>query len=88
MIFAIMEWIGEGTKSGSVFGIIDKDNPGTLPTITEKGHWAQYRLIDEGRFKFASEARASIAKLGYYLMGGKVEPKEILDSKYPPTQLP
>jgi hypothetical protein len=40
--------------------------------ISSKGHWADFRRIDESRFKFAAEAKAAIAKDGYFLMGASV----------------
>ena len=72
MQFAVMTWVSNNTKVGSIFGILDKSNPGMLPTISPKGHWADFWVIDESRFKFAAEAKKGIADHGCYLMGASV----------------
>jgi hypothetical protein len=60
----------------SIFGIVDKKSPGKLPSISDKGFWEDYRAIREDRFKFAAEAKKSIAERGYYLIGGEVNVTE------------
>lgn len=73
MRFAIMQWVGKSTKSESVFGVIDETvKKPVLPMLSDNGHWADFRLIDESRFLFAKEAKAAIAENGYYLMGASV----------------
>jgi hypothetical protein len=72
MQFAIMAWTSDDSMVSSVFGVIDRKNPGKLPMISSKGHWAEFRTIDEGRFKFAEEAKKAIAAYGYYLIGVSV----------------
>lgn len=74
MQFAVMVWVGsnDSAKMGSIFGIIDKTNPGALPTLSPQGYWSDFRSIDESRFKFAAEAKKAIVQHGYYLMGASV----------------
>jgi hypothetical protein len=73
MEFSIMAWSSGNVLKSSIFGVIDKANPGNnLPSISDKGHWESYRTIREDRFKFAVEAKKSIAERGYYLIGGEV----------------
>lgn len=72
MQFAVMQWVSEFAKPTSMFGVLDKANPGKLPMLSPKGHWADYRTIDESRFKFAGDAKTAIATGGYYLMGAGV----------------
>lgn len=74
MQFAIMVWVSsnDSAKTGSIFGIIDKANPGALPALSPNGYWTDFRSIDEGRFKFSAEAKKVIAQHGYYLMGASV----------------
>jgi hypothetical protein len=76
MRFAVMTWVRDNVKSGSIFGILDKDNPGKLPSVSPLGHWADFRVIDENRFKFANDAKKAIAAEGYYLMGASVSVTE------------
>jgi hypothetical protein len=77
MEFHIMAWSSGSALGSSIFGVIDKANPGTLPAISDRGHWDSYRTIREDRFKFAAQAKKSIATHGYYLMGGEVNVVEI-----------
>ncbi len=57
----------------SIFGVIDKAaDVGKLPPMLDIGFWESYRTIREDRFKFAAEAKRSIAERGYYLIGGEV----------------
>jgi hypothetical protein len=60
----------------SIFGIIkigaDESKLPHFPGF----HWDSYRTIREDRFKFAAEAKASIAERGYYLIGGEVNMTE------------
>jgi hypothetical protein len=72
MEFSIMAWSSGNVLKSSIFGVIDKAYPGTLPRISDKGFWESYRTIREDRFKFAVEAKKSIAERGYYLIGGEV----------------
>lgn len=74
MQFAVFEWVGakDSAKRGSIFGIVDKADPQGLPTLSPNGYWADFRLIDEGRFKFSSDAKRAISQHGYYLMGASV----------------
>jgi hypothetical protein len=72
MIFAVMQWVGGAVKGQSIFGVLDKDKPGKLPQPSPDGHWADFRTIDEGRFKFTEEAKVAISERGYFLMGASV----------------
>jgi hypothetical protein len=77
MEFSIMAWSSGNVLNSSIFGVIDKANPGKLPSISDRGFWESYRTIREDRFKFAAEAKRSIAERGYYLIGGEVNVSEI-----------
>jgi hypothetical protein len=69
MQLAIMTWTGRSARSGTIFGVVDHQNPAQLPQLPN-GHWAGFRVpIDERRFKFAQEARKAIENHGYYLFG-------------------
>ncbi len=74
MQFAVMVWvrINGSAKTGSIFGILDKANPGALPTLSPNGYWVDFQSIDDSRFKFATDAKKAIAQHGYYLMGASV----------------
>ena len=72
MQFAVMTWVSDNVKVGSIFGVLDKDNPGDLPDPSSVGHWADFREIDESRAPWADEAKEAIAEHGYYLMGAGV----------------
>lgn len=72
MQFAIMAWTSRHSLVSSIFGVLDQGNPGRLPMIASDGHWSDFRSIDESRFKFADEAKKSIAVKGYYLVGAGV----------------
>jgi hypothetical protein len=74
MQFAIMEWVSsdDSARTGSIFGILGRANPGALPTFSPRGYWADFRSIDESKFKFAADAKKAIAQHGYYLMGASV----------------
>ena len=72
MQFVVMVWVSEGTKSGSIFGVLGKNNPGKLPIISPKGRWENFMTVEESRFKFAAEAKTSIAMHRFYLMGASV----------------
>ena len=69
MQLAVMKWVGITVQPGSVFGVLDKANPGMLPTIAARGHWAEYQTIEEDRFTFAEEAKRAIARDGYFIVG-------------------
>ena len=72
----IMVWSGSNVLNSSIFGVLDKANPIVLPSISDRGHWDSYRAIREDRFKFAAEAKKSIAERGYYLIGGEINVTE------------
>ena len=72
MQFAVMTWVSDNVKVGSLFGIVDKDKPGQLPTPSAAGHWADFKEIDESRAPWADDAKEAIAEHGYYLMGAGV----------------
>ena len=72
MLFAVMQWVGDAAKAQSIFGVLDKNKPGQLPSPSPNGHWADFRTIDESRFKFAAEAKIAITERGYFLMGASV----------------
>lgn len=71
MQFAIMVWTSgdDSAKAGSIFGVMDAANPAALPSLSLNGSWSDFRSIDESKFKFAGEAKAAIARHGYFLMG-------------------
>ena len=72
MKFAVMQWKSAYGGSGSIYGVVDPDKPGKLPNLG-KGHWAEFRRVDEHRFPQAAEARKAIEAEGFYLFGGQVE---------------
>ncbi len=74
MQFAVLAWVSsnDSAKAGSIFGILDKVNPGALPALSPNGYWTDFRSIDENKFKFATDAKKAIAQHGYYLMGASV----------------
>ena len=74
MQFAVMVWVisNDSAKLGSIFGVLDKSNPGELPTISPQGYWAEFQVVEESRFKFAADAKKAIAQHGYYLLGASV----------------
>ena len=72
MRFVIMSWSGDGSRTQSIFGVTNEKGSGKLPAISPHGYWADFRIIDEAQFKFAEEAKASIGKDGYFLMGAGV----------------
>ena len=73
MQFAVMVWVSgnDTAKMGSIFGVLDKSNSGALPTLPQ-GYWAEFRYVEESKFKFAAEAKKAIAQHGYYLLGASV----------------
>jgi hypothetical protein len=85
MEFAIMVWNSGNVRASSIFGVIDKANPGKLPSVSDRGHWADYKTIHERRFNDAEAAKRSIAQVGYYLMGGEV-PFEEIEGGHPPEK--
>jgi hypothetical protein len=74
MQFAVMVWVSSNdtAKVGSIFGVLDKSDPSALPALSPQGYWAEFRYVDESRFKFAAEAKKAIAQHGYYLLGASV----------------
>ena len=76
MRFAIMTWAGDAARAESIFGLTDETGSGKLPVISPHGYWADFRVIDEAQFKFAEEAKASIGKDGYFLIGAGVTTTE------------
>ena len=83
MQFAVMKWVGITAKSGTIFAVLDKNNPAQLPMLTPEGHWEDFRVIDEARFKFTEEAKKAIADSGYFLIGANVTVTETFGQ--PPT---
>jgi len=77
MRFAIMTWVptSDNAKSGTIFGILNNDAPGTLPLLPS-GHWELYRIADEPTLMSADEARQAIAHHGYYLLGAGATPSQ------------
>jgi hypothetical protein len=80
MEFAVMTWVSDNVKVGSIFGVLDSMNPKVLPTVSKHGFWADFRNIDESRFQEAARAKAAIAKDGYYLIGASVTVEEVFGS--------
>jgi hypothetical protein len=81
MRFAVMMWAGDDVKAESIFGVIDEQNPdATLPPVSSNGFWADFLVIDERQFRFADDAKASIDKQGYYLMGAGVAMTEVFEA--------
>ena len=74
MQFAVMVWVTstDSARLGSIFGVLDKSNPGALPALSPQGYWAEFRYVEESRFKFAADAKKAIAQHGYYLLGASV----------------
>ena len=76
MRFEILTWAGDDARPESIFGVIDEKGSGKLPALSPRGHWAEFGIVDETEFKFADEAKYSIGKDGYYLMGAGVTATE------------
>jgi hypothetical protein len=77
MRFAILTWAHENTSVGTLFGVLDADNPSwALPVLGSRGYWAVFKTLDEARFPAAAEAKKGIAADGYYLMGAGPTIKE------------
>ena len=72
MRFAIMTWAGDDVRPESIFGLTDEKGSGMLPALSPYGFWADFRTIDETQFKFADDAKKSIERDGYYLMGASI----------------
>jgi len=68
MEFILMKLVGQSIRPGSIFGILDKDNPGQLPPAPG-GYWSDHGTMTEENFPFAVEAKQAIAKSGYFLVG-------------------
>jgi hypothetical protein len=68
MEFVLMKLVGQSIRPGSIFGILDKDNPGQLPP-PPGGYWSDHGAMTEQNFPFAAEAKQAIAKSGYSLVG-------------------
>lgn len=71
MRFAIKTWstANDAPRSAALLGVVDADNPGTLPIPSGDGHWEDVKTVDELGFKAANDAKSAIAKQGYYLFG-------------------
>jgi hypothetical protein len=76
-----MAWSSGNALKSSIFGVIDKADPGKLPSISDRGFWESCRTIREDRFKLAVEVKRSIAERGYYLIGGEVNVTQIENSQ-------
>ena len=63
MEFVLMKLVGTGVRPGSIFGILDKDNPGRLPRAPG-GYWSDHGTMTDENFRFAAEAKRAIAKSG------------------------
>lgn len=72
MQFAVMVWVSQFAKRTSIFGVLDKASPGQLPMISPKGHWEDFRAVEERNYPDAEEAKKAIADKGYYLVGASV----------------
>jgi hypothetical protein len=68
MEFILMKLVGQSIRPGSIFGILDKDNPGQLPPAPG-GYWSDHGTMTDENFPFAAEAKQAIAKSGYFLVG-------------------
>jgi hypothetical protein len=68
MEFVVMKLVGKSVKPNSIFGVLDKRNPGKLPRVAGT-HWVDHETNDEGHAQFAAEAETAIATSGYFLMG-------------------
>ena len=68
---AIKTWVtvSDNPQSVALFGVLDADNPGTLPIPSREGHWEDMKSVNELRLRLTDEARTAIAKQGYYLFG-------------------
>ena len=71
MRFAIKTWVTvrDNPQSAALFGVLDADNPGSLPIPTGDGHWEDVKAVDEVEFKLSDAAKPAIAKNGYFLFG-------------------
>ena len=59
MQFAVMVWVnsGDSAKMGTVFGVLDKSNPGALPILSPQGYWAEYRYVEESRIQICCRCK-------------------------------
>ena len=55
MEFILMKLVGQSIRPGSIFGILDKDNPGQLPPAPG-GRWSDHGTMTDENFPFAAEA--------------------------------
>jgi hypothetical protein len=80
MRLIIKTWISnsDNVKAGSLFGVVDADNPDMLPAALTGGHWDTFRTVDESEFKLSREAKEAIAKHGHYLFGAGSPLSELL----------
>ncbi len=81
MRLTIKIWVsnGDNVREGSLFGVVDADNPDQLPITVTDGHWEVYRTIDESEFKLSAEAKDAIAKHGHYLFGAGSPVSDLLN---------
>jgi hypothetical protein len=54
MEFVLMKLVGQSIRPGSIFGILDKDNPGQLPP-PPGGYWSDHGAMTEQNFPFARQ---------------------------------
>lgn len=82
MEFSVMVWRSEAALNNSIFAVIEKGaNSSNLPRLSDRGGWHTHRMVFTNRFKFAAEAKKSIAERGYYLIGGELNIAEIEDRR-------
>jgi hypothetical protein len=77
MRLAIKTWVAvsDNPQSAALFGVLDADNPGNLPIPSSDGHWDDVKTVKEREFHLKDDAKAAIAKQGYYLFGPGTTPK-------------
>ena len=82
MRLAIKTWttVSDNPKSAALFGLLDADNPGTLPIPSGDGHWEDVKTVNEFEFKLSDAAKTGIATNGYYLFGPEANVPNLSDS--------
>jgi hypothetical protein len=61
MEFILMKLVGQSIRPGSIFGILDKDNPAQLPPAPG-GYWSDHGTMTDENFPFAAEAKTGDRK--------------------------
>jgi len=86
MQLAIMTLDGPGVRSGTIFGLIDRERDVQLPLpVATKFHWVDFTRVDPARIQLSAEPQKAIAADGYYLFGSGADLIEIIGTQPIPT---